>query len=112
MWTPEGNDSVLNFFSMIDLGFLDYLIAEEEGTTVSQDVYILFEGKSETAEGPQNLITREHFAEMIEFEKFVMGITIPVPPGNETAAAGEPPTLVSFYDLCKHVDITEEQDEK
>ena len=103
VWTPEGNDSVLNFFTMEELDFLDYLIAENEGTTVEASCFILFEGKSETKDGPSNLLTVEHFAEMIEFEKFVMNITVPVPPENETAdiAAGEPPTLVSFYDLSK-----------
>ena len=75
---------------------------------------MLFEGKSETEDGPVNLITKEHFAEMIEFENFFLNITVPVPPGNETAdiAAGEPPTLVSFYDLCVKYDITDERREQ
>ena len=66
--------------------------------TTEAPVYIIMEGKSESKDGAVNLITREHFAEMIEFEKFVMDISIPFPPGNETAdiAAGEPPTLVKF----------------
>lgn len=114
VWTPEGNPSVLNYFKMIELGLIKDYLAKEEGTTVTDDVVILFEGKSQTEEGPVNLITREHFAEMIEFENFFLNITVPVPPGNETAniAAGEPPTLVSFYDLCIHTNITEESAEK
>ena len=114
VWTPEGNPSVLNYFKMIELGLIKDYLAKEEGTTVTDDVVILFEGKSQTEEGPVNLITREHFAEMIEFENFFLNITVPVPPGNETAdiAAGEPPTLVSFYDLCVKYDVTDEIQEQ
>ena len=114
VWSPSGNESVENFFKTGDLGFIDWVSAEKRGVTTEQPNYIIMEGKSETEDGPANLITREHFEEMIEFEKFVMNISIPVPPGNETAdiAAGEPPTRVTFYDLCKKVNITDEAEEK
>ena len=53
-------------------------------------------------DGSQNLVTKEMFEEMVRFDEFVMNQTIAAPIGNETAdlAAGEPPTMLSFHDLC------------
>ena len=60
------------------------------------------------------MLTKERFQEMLEFEKFLMEWEHAVPPELETAdiAAGEPPTTVTFYDLCKKVNVTTQEDEE
>ena len=46
------------------------------------------------------MLTIEHFREMIEFEKFVYNISLPLTPEFGSGQTdGE--VLVSFYDLCR-----------
>ena len=99
---------MLNWFRTVDLGFIDYIELEKVNKTVEAGVYLIMEGRSPTEKGAQNVLTRERFQEMIDFEDFLMNVTYPVPPEIETAdiAAGEPPTLITFYELCRKVNVT------
>ena len=73
-----------------------------------ENLWIIVEARK--VEGkPQNLLTIEYFQEFLEFEEHLMNnITMPVPIGNETAdvANGEPPTLVTFKEICTRTNIT------
>ena len=66
------------------------------------------EAKRPEWNSPQTLLTLEHFQEMINFEEWLMNVEYPVPSSNETAniAAGEPPTMIKFSELCRRRDIT------
>ena len=63
-------------------------------------LYVIIEAKEPTDGSRQTLLTREHFREMVEFDEFVMNITVDAPPGY----VGEE-TSFTFYDLCRKRDI-------
>ena len=52
VWTPDGNDSIINWFRTVDLGFIDYIETEKEGRTVEAGIFMIVEGRSTTEEGP------------------------------------------------------------
>lgn len=88
----------------------------EENCTLTQshEMFLLVEAKRPEAGGLQTLLSVDHFREMMAFEDWLMNIEYPVPPGNETAdiAAGEPPTMIKFKDLCKQQNISTEEQER
>ena len=65
--------------------------------TKSATITIYMEAKQLYDGRPQNLLTLEHFREMIAFDVWLYNLTIPAPPLNRTNAEGEPPTLTTFY---------------
>ena len=114
VWTPEGNESVINYAKKDVIGFNKQKETDKLEMTTEEYIFIIFEAKQQYEHGPQNLITIEHFKEMIEFEKYMMAVEYAVPPANETddVAAGEPPTMISFYDMCRKKNVTSAEDEK
>ena len=69
--------------------------------TSEHNFFIAMEAKRPTWDSQQTLLTIGHFEEMIRFEEWLVNLEYPVPPANETAAVGEPPTMLTFNDVCE-----------
>ena len=63
----------------------------------------MIEAKDRGDGSRRTLFTVEHFKEMIELENFILSLTAP-----EDLVDKIKPESVSFYDLCRKTDITDE----
>ena len=73
----------------------------------SATLIVIIEAKQRQDGSPQNLLTREHFAEMIRFDDWLHNLTIPSPPENSTS----PDQVTTFYQMCIRENITSPKDE-
>ena len=73
-------------------------------------MFMAVEAKRFDKSKPYTLLTKEHFQEMINFEEWLSELEYPEPPSRETAniAAGEPPTMFKYKDLCGKENMTGE----
>ena len=74
----------------------------------SATLVLIIEARQRYDGTPQNLLTREHFAEMIRFEEWLYNLTIPSPSGNSTS----PDQVTTFYQMCIKSRITSQEDEE
>ena len=61
----------------------------EQGITRPEFIWIILEAKEK--DGSANLLTLEHFQEMINFEEWLMSLETPPVPGKDAD---------TFFDLC------------
>ena len=72
--------------------------------TYASEIAIMVEAKDQGDGSLQSLLTLEHFQEMIELESFLLNLTAPA----ELAARVTPGSPLSFYDLCRKTNVTDE----
>lgn len=69
---------------------------DEVLVTDTEDIFVMIEAKQPEDDTLQTLFTVDHFKEMIDFENFVLNMTVPA---ELAADVGE--ESLSFTDLCK-----------
>ena len=78
-------------------------LEDKVGETYATDIAIMIDAKDRGEGDKRTLFTKEHFEEMIELENFILNLRTPAELEDQVK-----PEKITFFDLCRKSNITDE----